>query len=70
MAGAWARAEPSAEAAATDVLARRMLRRLKAPFVRPRPSGLSLSLMTCSFSSAAIGFTASRARQLYLLEVR
>src|SRR5438477_8038034 len=33
-AGAWARADPSAEPATIDVPARRTLRRLKAPFVR------------------------------------
>src|ERR1044072_1096205 len=42
MVGAWARAGSSAEAAAIDVPARRMLRRLKALFVRRAPSGLSL----------------------------
>src|SRR6266576_7052344 len=46
MTGAWERAEPSAEAAAIDVPARRTLRRLKALFVRLGPLELPLLLMT------------------------
>src|SRR3954463_11998227 len=48
MAGARARAEPSAEAAAIDVPARRTLRRLGVRSFSLVCSGFRLSLMTCS----------------------
>src|SRR5258705_4864106 len=59
MTGAWARAESSAEAAAIDVPARRMLRRLKALFDPLGSSEIPLLLITYFLSSAALGLCAS-----------
>src|ERR1044072_6233326 len=57
MVGAWARAGSSAEAAAIDVPARRMLRRVKGLFVRAASPGVSVIgylFVGCGYFSTAI----------------